>query len=341
MTEGKPTADRPSAALLAQAAATAGYAPSVHNTQPWQWRVHPGRLDLLADRSRQLRAVDPDSRLLMLSCGTALHHASITLAAEGWVTRVERLPEVADPDLVARLVVTGQDEPEPEILEMGQAMPVRHTDRRPVSENPVPIPVLARIEASVSGLARLHLLTGDQVLQLAAMAARAATVQAHDPQVRTELDYWTTRTGSEGVGLPPEVLPAEQPQTPVPGRDFGRPGTLPVGTGHDRAAHYALLFGDEDEPEGWLRGGEALSAAWLTATNLGVSVLPLSGVIEVAGTRATLRQILAGLGYPYLVLRLGLIDPEQPESPHTPRLPAEQMVDSSLLDTTDHLGDRR
>ena len=24
---------------LAEAAATAGYAPSVHNTQPWRWRV--------------------------------------------------------------------------------------------------------------------------------------------------------------------------------------------------------------------------------------------------------------------------------------------------------------
>ncbi|HEX5596716.1 MAG TPA: nitroreductase [Micromonosporaceae bacterium] len=335
MTDGKPSTDRPTAAVLAQAAATAGYAPSVHNTQPWQWRVRPERLELLADRNRQLRAVDPDARLLLLSCGAALHHARIALAGEGWTTQVERLPDPADPDLLARLVVTGPAEPDTETLRLMQAMPLRHTDRRPVSEEGVPIASLTRIEASVAGLARLHLLTGDQVLQLAAIAARAAAVQAHDPQIRAELEYWTTRTGNEGVGLPPEVLPAQPPQTTVPGRDFGRPGTLPVGIGHDRAAYYVLLFGDEDEPEGWLRGGEAMSAAWLTATDLGVSVLPLSGVVEVASTRATLRQILAGLGYPYVVLRLGLIDPEQPGPPHTPRLPAEQLVDTSLLSLTD------
>jgi hypothetical protein len=33
------------------------------------------------------------------------------------------------------------------------------------------------------------------------------------------------------------------PQITVPGRDFRRPGTLPVGSGHDRAAVHAVLFG--------------------------------------------------------------------------------------------------
>lgn len=331
MTAG--TREQPSATALAQAAATAGYAPSVHNTQPWKWRVREGRLELLAERSRQLRT-DPQSRLLLLSCGTALHHARTALAASGWATEVTRLPDAAEPDLLATLSVTGHQVPDAATMRMVQAMQVRHTDRRPVSDQPVPTESLVQIERSVAGLARLHILTPDQVLDLAAIAARAASVQAHDPEIRAELDYWTTRTVGEGTGLPPEVLPAELPQTTVPGRDFGRPGTLPVGTGHDRAASYAILFGDGDGPEDWLRGGEALSAAWLTATNLGVSFLPLSGVIEVIDTRETLRRILAGLGYPYLVLRLGIADPEHAGPPRTPRIPAEQLVDTSLVRST-------
>lgn len=62
-------------------------------------------------------------------------------------------------------------------------------------------------------------------------------------------------------------------------------------------------------------------------------MLPLSGVVEVEGTRQNLRQLLAGLGFPYLVLRLGIADPAHAAPPHTPRLPAEQVVDTSAVRT--------
>jgi hypothetical protein len=50
--------------------------------------------------------------------------------------------------------------------------------------------------------------------------------------------------------------------------------------------------------------GEALSAAWLTATELAVSVVPMSATIESATGREKLRRLLGGVGYPYLVLCL-------------------------------------
>jgi nitroreductase len=324
-------AERPLAAALAQAAAAAGYAPSIHNTQPWRWRVYADRLELLADRRRQLAATDPDARLLTLSCGTALHHARLALAAEGHAVDVRRLPQPSEPDLLAAIVPTGPQQVTGEAMRLVQAMEVRHTDRRPLSETSMPGEALNAIVASVAGLARLDVLTADQVLDLAAAADRAGAVEADDPDIRRELAYWTGRAGPAGTGLPPEVLPAEMPNTTVPARDFGTPGTLPIGPGHDRAAVYAVLYGDDDEPESWLRAGEALSAAWLTATDYGVSVLPLSGAIEVSQTRDVLRRILAGLGYPYLVIRLGLANPDVAGPPHTPRMPAAQVVDTSAV----------
>ncbi|MGC4807440.1 Acg family FMN-binding oxidoreductase [Micromonospora sp. DT233] len=325
------TPDRSLTTALAEAAATAGHAPSVHNTQPWLWRVLPDALELRAAQDRRLAATDPDGRLLAVSCGAALHHARVALAAEGWVPVVERLPDPADADLLARLTGLRHTEPDPDAMRLVQCMQVRHTDRRPVSDEPVPAATLDEIAGVVDAEGtRLQLLDADQVMELAAAAAHAGAVEAEDPRLREELDYWTNRAGT-GTGLPPEVLPAQPPQTTVPGRDFGRPGTLSVDSGHDRAAVYGLLFGDEDEPDSWLRAGEALSAAWLTATRLGVSVVPLSGVVEVEGTRQALRRVLAGLGYPYLVLRLGIADPEHAGPPHTPRLEAAQVVDTSAV----------
>jgi hypothetical protein len=71
----------------------------------------------------------------------------------------------------------------------------------------------------------------------------------------------------------------------------------------------------------------ALSAGWLTATELGVSLLPLSATVEVGGTRQTMRRLLADLGHPYLILRLGTINPDDPTPPHTPRLPTDQIIE--------------
>ncbi len=52
--------------------ATAGRAPSLHNTQPWRFRVRGNGLDLYADPDRRLRAIDPDGREMLISCGAAL-----------------------------------------------------------------------------------------------------------------------------------------------------------------------------------------------------------------------------------------------------------------------------
>ena len=51
--------------------------------------------------------------------------------------------------------------------------------------------------------------------------------------------------------------------------------------------------------------------------------------IEVAATREAMRRLLASLGYPYLVLRLGR-PTRRPAAPHTPRLPADQIIDRRL-----------
>jgi nitroreductase len=314
--------------MLAEAARAAGSAPSVHNTQPWRWRVVGNRLDLYAARERQLGVTDPVGRLLHLSCGAALHHARVALAAEGWRPEVHRLPDPADTDLLARLTLAAQVPVVPAAVRLFQALLVRHTDRRPVSEAAVDPAVVDQLTRVIAGEgARLHLLDRDQLLLLAAAADEAQRAEVADPDWRAELAYWAGGERSGGVGVPANAIPAQAPQTTVPGRDFGRPGSLPVTSGHDRAAVYAILYGDEDTALGWLRGGEALSAGWLAATAAGVSVLPLSAVVEVPRTRSTLAGLLAYLGHPYLVLRLGVADPDHAGSPRPPRLGADQVIE--------------
>jgi nitroreductase len=315
-------------AVLSEAARTGGYAPSIHNTQPWRWRVIGSTLELIVQRERQLTVTDPVRRLLTLSCGAALHHARVALAAEGWSARVDRLPDVLDRDLLARIHLGEHQPPGVDAARLAQAIRIRHTDRRPVPNLPIDPAILMDLrDIGRAEGAQLHLLEPDDIIELAAAAAHAQYVEAEDPAWREEIAYWAGGTRPDDVGVPDDVIPDQATRTTIPSRDFGAPGSLPVSSGHDRYARFAILYTDGDEPIDWLRGGEALSAVWLTATDKGLTVVPMSAAIELPPTRRALRGMLSELGQPLLVLRFGVKDTEDPGPPPTPRLPAEQVVE--------------
>ena len=115
--------------VLEAAARASLRAPSVFNTQPWRWRIEAGVMELSADPERQVAAIDPEGRLLMLSCGGALHHALTALAAAGWAATVTRFPS-DDAAVLARVRIEGPTEPDPEAQALVNAISRRRTDRR-------------------------------------------------------------------------------------------------------------------------------------------------------------------------------------------------------------------
>ncbi len=313
---------------LVRAADAARVAPSIHNTQPWYWRAGADAIELRADRSRQLLAIDPDGRMLTVSCGAALHHARIALAAQGYDAAVWRFPDGEDGDLLARVRLGERTDTDPAAMRLYQTTLVRRTDRRTVPDRPVDpaaIAVLAQVAAD-EGI-NFESLQPDQVIELAVAVSHAEAVEAVDPNQREELARWVGGVRADGLGVPDTAIPSDLPQTTVPEREFGRSGTLPAGQGHDTGAVYAVLHGTTDAPLEWLRAGEALSAVWLTAIGAGLSLLPFSAPVEVGGTRETLRRILAGIGYPHMVVRLGTADDQVPGPPRTPRLSVAQLIE--------------
>jgi len=268
--------------------------------------------------------LDPDGHMLLISCGAALHHACVALAAEGWDFEVER--PAGEPLAVIRPTV--RRAVDADAMRHFQGILVRHTDRRVVTTEPVDPAAVAAVEAAARNAgAQLHVVPRDQRVELAVAVERAEAAEAADPAQRAELARWVGGHRQNGAGVPDEVIPAERPETTVAERDFGRAGTLQTGAGHDSTAVYAILHGSGQEPADWLRAGEALSAAWLAATEHGLTLLPFSAPTEVGATRELLRRMLSGLGYPYLALRLGATDPDHAGPPHTPRLPVEQTVE--------------
>jgi hypothetical protein len=304
---------------LAEAARLAQRAPSVFNTQPWQWRIGSNAMELLRDPDRTLTVTDPGGRQLLLSCGAALHHARLGLTAAGRRITVTRFPDAESPDLLARIDVHGRAEPDEQVRRLRGAIPRRRTDRRPFGATPVPESTVGSLrEAAQAEQTGLHLLRPEQIPTLAEAATRAATAERADPAYRRALEEWTHRPPGSGDGVPVgTAVPAGPREVPV--RDFALGGTpgLPVGPGDDHGAAYAVLHGPEDTAVAWLNAGEALSAVLLTAVVEGLGAAPMSDVLEVEESRLMVQSLLPA-GRPYLALRFGVpLAAEAP--PPTPR----------------------
>jgi nitroreductase len=319
-------------AALRAAIDLARYAPSLHNAQPWYWRIVGGSAELYADPTRAVPVADPFGREMLLGCGAALHHARIALAAAGWRVRVSHLPDAERPDLVARLELTGQDEPDMAAAKMAGAITRRRTDRRPFAPLPLPTRVLDALrQATEDQGAYLALLTdADDRIELAVLSARAVKIQTEDPAYEAELAAWTgERPGRDGV--PPSHVPhlTEPRHSDVALRDFEEthPGAASTPAGVDEQPAWAVLYTDGDDREHHLRVGEAMSALMLTATDLGLATGVQSQPVEVAAVRAQIDgRLLNGLGHAQLAMRLGWPDPAAPDLPASPRRPLEEVL---------------
>ncbi|MDG6109972.1 nitroreductase [Dactylosporangium aurantiacum] len=305
----------PAGRALTQAVLAALGAPSILNTQPWHWRIDGDTAQLRADRGRQLATIDPDGRLLTLSCGAALHHARVALAADGVAAEVAYLPDDDDPDLLAtvrhagpaaRAGTTVTAEPQ----RLRRAMGIRRTDRRPFADLDVPEAALDRLRAAATAAgADLHVVRPQDLVDVAVAAGHAADVERADPAYRAELAAWV-RAGAED-GVPPGTAAAPGPR-PVPIRDFTGTAADQVsvyagGEVADRHARYAVLVTRGDLPRDWIAAGEALSAVLLTAVGDGLAASPMSDVVEVPAARAMLRRMLGDVGHPAMAVRIGVL----------------------------------
>ncbi len=310
---------------LEAAAQAALHAPSVFNTQPWRWRISGDTMELYADQDRQLTATDPGGRLLLISCGAALHHARTALAAAGWTCTVDRMPDPTRPDLLARVRLGEAVPADPEAQRMAAAVPRRRTDRRAFGDQPVTDETLTRLRRFVEFEgAYLHVVPHDQVPALALSTERAAAAEEDDPAYREERERWTNRPQWRGDGVTPATA-VEPTLRRVPVRDYAPEGNagLTAGEGVDKGAAYVIIFGMTDRGADLLRGGEALSALLLMATAEGLATAPLSEAVEVAWTRHLLTSLLAGIGEPYVAVRLGYPVDRAPLPPQARRVPAE------------------
>lgn len=302
-------------------------APSVHNTQPWQWRVGDRTVHLYSDDTRQLLRTDPDSRDLLLSCGATLHHFRVAARSLGWHTIVHRLPNPAEPQHLAAIEFAPAT-PTSDVVELARAIWHRRTDRRRVTSWEIPPQHLTALIAAGAEQGALvsEIIGGATRTRLVRAFEEAARTHRADHRYRAELSRWSGRHAApEGVPARNAVL-ATEPMT----REFQSPA-LTEAVLHDLDGRGGLLLvhTGSDDRLSQLRAGEAASAVLLTATTLGLATCPLTEPLELPGTRALVRSdVLSDSGFPQLIIRLGWAATSAAAVPPTPRRALSEVVRS-------------
>lgn len=305
----------------AAAVTAAVRAPSMHNSQPWRFRLRDGAVEVRRDPQR-LPASDPAGWAARLAAGAAVFNLRLALAAQGWEPRVRLLPDPAEPDLLAQVRPGPRRPATPLEQRLWHAVDRRHSNRAPFQPDPVPADTRTQLVAAAQAEgAWLALLIGSGPVTLLAQLTEAANrVLMRDPAYRAELVAWTndvaSPAGSGGPGSPARQLLVNQPLRPTdPGPDF------------ELHPLVAVLGSTGNLPGDQLLAGQALQRVLLSATDAGLAVSMLSPPIEVAAAREQLRLSLHQFGTPQMVLRIGYGQPGTP----TPRRPLAEMCDSTEL----------
>lgn len=303
-------------------------APSLHNTQPWQWVAEGSRLLLFLDDSRRLPSTDKSGREALISCGAVLDHLRVALAAAGWASHVDRFPDPNNPDHLASVDFSPLSPVTDDHRRRAEAIRHRRTDRLPFAaprnwESFEPV-LRGAIDA-----ATVHLdVIADEVRPQLARASRLTeSLRLYDSAYHTELYWWTGHfETSEGVPRSSLLSSSESDQVDIR-RDF------PVSPHHERSASLGpdqstvlVLSTDEDTPGDVLRCGEALSSVLLECTLAGIATCTLTQLTELWASRELIATLIERAAMPQLLIRVGEALAPDEAPPMTPRRPLGEVL---------------
>jgi nitroreductase len=299
-------------------------APSLHNSQPWRFRIRKGGVDVYADRTRQLEVIDPSGRELLISVGAAVFNLRVAIRQQGWVPVVRTWPDPGESDLVARVRPGPSAAPDPAVDALAAAIPRRHTNRRPFGRVVVPAAILEELAQAAAMEGAALSIAGavgrTAILSLVRTAEQRLRAQG---RYRAELTDWTRPAHGRRDGVPPQAFGPWAALETLPLRDYGL--TQPQLQRRDEPFEpyptILVLSTSGDTPGQWVRAGQALQRVLLVATVHDLAATPMSQPLEIPALRELVTDTRTGR-WAQVIMRVGYGQP----TAVTPRRPLSEVL---------------
>ena len=306
--------------VIKDAVRSACRAPSLHNSQPWQWVFDGGQLRLFLDPSR-VTNTDQSAREALISCGATLDRLRVAMAAAGWQSHVDRFPNPDSANHLASIQFTPIDVVTEKDRRRADAIWARHTDRLPFSGPTDWQSFEPTVDNAVAGTAvHLDVLSDDLRPRLLEAAQIAESLRFYDKPYKDELQWWTAPfEASEGVPYSALVSAAE-------GDRVGIDRVFPATHQPERRAEIPedhakvlLLSTDGNGRADALASGEALSAVLLECAMHGLATCPVTHLTELYVTRELIQSLMDHEAVPQVLIRVGIVPVTEKPPPPTPR----------------------
>ena len=162
-----------------------------HNSQPWRFHVSSSAIDMYADLSRNIGAMDPYLRELHIGLGCSLENLVIAAQAKGFQPQLTLMPNLSDPTLIAHIELTQGIKSD---VALYQAIPQRHTHRAPFdTSRTVSSATLTGLDQQVAGIAGAEIvwITSDTLKgQIGQLIVEGAQAIAGDRQQSSDSFRW-------------------------------------------------------------------------------------------------------------------------------------------------------
>lgn len=317
--------------VLRRSVEYAGRAPSVHNTQPWRFRIDGSVLTLYADLHRRLEMLDPAGRQLVLSCGAALANVDLALRVAGLLPVVHLAPDGSVLDRLAVVQAGGVHQPTDLERMLFDAIERRATNRHALDGSAVSHELLAGLAhvANEPGVSVVFVEDEQAYDALRLLARVADRSQSASRAQRDELRRWSRGDDSAPDGVPFSARglgAAGARRLSLPVRDFDVDGRAshavqPPDATADRPV-LAVVVTDGDRPRDWLRAGMAMQRVLLALTAAGLGASFVNQPVDDATLRPRVAELAGASGRAQVVLRIGAGLPAHP----TPRRPLDDVI---------------
>ena len=297
-------------------------APSSHNSQPWQFSVQDSEVHLYPDLNYWLKVADPERRELYISLGCALEN--LLVAAEHFHLGYQ-VSFFSDRDGTEHFasVSFAEDRPTVNVRDpaLFKAIQQRRTNRQPFQPRLIPKEELLQIKAAwLEKDLHLHFIANiEQKRQLARMVKTADNTLFANPAYRNELAE-TLGEGAFGSRWPWSRLAQFVVHQFNLGARIGKQNAQ-----HLMSAPVLIVLSARSEDAiNQIKIGQLYERIALTATKLGLSIQPLSQILEIPSHRQELATLLPDNGLlPQHFFRLGYT---RGVTASTPRRPVQQLA---------------